>query len=215
MKTLTEMFKQLTYELTYEQKIQGDRHKVNSLNLRCPEFDTINWNNVYVMIGCSHVYGIGNEENTTIPHLLSKKLNAPVINLGIPAASRQHIFFLALNLLALVKPIKTIILNTYPERIMDMTMKSYWSQRPSMRAQKSKDKLIIGRLEGMIFSKTHFNKFNKVLYDTLNQLFEDRIIQIDIQYLEKRGWHKDVTSDGKHYGPIWNNYVAQYIKELL
>ena len=215
MKTLTEMFKQLTYELTYEQQIQGERHKVNSLNLRCPELDTIDWNNVYVMIGCSHVYGIGNEENTTIPHYLSTKLNTPVINLGIPAASRTHIFLLALNLLALVKPIKTIIINTYPERIMDMTWKSYWSQRPHMRTQKSKDKLILSRLEGMIFTKTHWEKFNKVLYDTLNQLFEDRIIQIDIQYLEKRGWYKDITSDGKHYGPIWNNYVAQYIKELL
>ena len=215
MKTLTEMFKQLTYELTYEQQIQGERHKVNSLNLRCPEFDTIDWNNVYVMIGCSHVYGIGNEENTTIPHYLSTKLNTPVINLGIPAASRTHIFLLALNLLALVKPVKTIIINTYPERIMDMTWKSYWSQRPHMRTQKSKDKLILSRLEGLIFTKTHWEKFNKVLYDTLNQLFEDRIIQIDIQYLEKRGWYKDITSDGKHYGPIWNNYVAQYIKELL
>ena len=215
MKTLTEMFKQLTYELTYEQQIQGERHKVNSLNLRCPELDTIDWNNVYVMIGCSHVYGIGNEENTTIPHYLSTKLNTPVINLGIPAASRTHIFLLALNLLALVRPIKTIIINTYPERIMDMTWKSYWSQRPHMRTQKSKDKLILSRLEGMIFTKTHWEKFNKVLYDTLNQLFEDRIIQIDIQYLEKRGWYKDITSDGKHYGPIWNNYVAQYIKELL
>ena len=215
MKTLTEMFKQLTYELTYEQQIQGERHKVNSLNLRCPEFDTIDWNNVYVMIGCSHVYGIGNEENTTIPHYLSTKLNTPVINLGIPAASRTHIFLLALNLLALVKPVKTIIINTYPERIMDMTWKSYWSQRPHMRTQKSKDKLILSRLEGMIFTKTHWEKFNKVLYDTLNQLFEDRILQIDIQYLEKRGWYKDITSDGKHYGPIWNNYVAQYIKELL
>ena len=160
MKTLTEMFKQLTYELTYEQQIQGERHKVNSLNLRCPEFDTIDWNNVYVMIGCSHVYGIGNEENTTIPHYLSTKLNTPVINLGIPAASRTHIFLLALNLLALVKPVKTIIINTYPERIMDMSMKSYWSQRPSMRAQKSKDKLILSRLEGMIFTKTHREKFN-------------------------------------------------------
>ena len=215
MKTLTEMFKQLTYELTYEQQIQGERHKVNSLNLRCPELDTIDWNNVYVMIGCSHVYGIGNEENTTIPHYLSTKLNTPVINLGIPAASRTHIFLLALNLLALVRPVKTIIINTYPERIMDMTWKSYWSQRPHMRTQKSKDKLILSRLEGMIFTKTHWEKFNKVLYDTLNQLFEDRIIQIDIQYLEKRGWYKDITSDGKHYGPIWNNYVAQYIKELL
>ena len=215
MKTLTEMFKQLTYELTYEQQIQGERHKVNSLNLRCPELDTIDWNNVYVMIGCSHVYGIGNEENTTIPHYLSTKLNTPVINLGIPAASRTHIFLLALNLLALVRPVKTIIINTYPERIMDMTWKSYWSQRPHMRTQKSKDKLILSRLEGLIFTKTHWEKFNKVLYDTLNQLFEDRIIQIDIQYLEKRGWYKDITSDGKHYGPIWNNYVAQYIKELL
>ena len=215
MKTLTEMLKQLTYQLTYEEQLLGEWHKVNSLNLRCPELDTIDWNNVYVMIGCSHVYGIGNEENTTIPHYLSTKLNTPVINLGIPAASRTHIFLLALNLLALVKPVKTIIINTYPERIMDMTWKSYWSQRPHMRTQKSKDKLILSRLEGMIFTKTHWEKFNKVLYDTLNQLFEDRIIQIDIQYLEKRGWYKDITSDGKHYGPIWNNYVAQYIKELL
>ena len=64
MKTLTEMLKQLTYQLTYEEQLLGEWHKVNSLNLRCPELDTIDWNNVYVMIGCSHVYGIGNEENT-------------------------------------------------------------------------------------------------------------------------------------------------------
>ena len=70
---------------------------------------------------------------------------------------------------------------------MDMTWKSYWSQRPHMRTQKSKDKLMLHRLESLIFTKTHFEKLNKVFYDTLNQLFEDRIIQIDIQDLEKWG----------------------------
>ena len=60
---------------------------------------------------------------------------------------------------------------------------------------------MLHRLEEMVFTKTHFNKLNKVFYDTLNQLFEDRILQIDIEDLEKWGGTKMLPLMANITGP--------------
>lgn len=62
-----------THDVTYT---------VNSLGYRAPEFDTVDWKNSVVIFGCSHVFGIGVDDNDTISAYLSKILEMPVINLG-------------------------------------------------------------------------------------------------------------------------------------
>ena len=55
---------------------------VNSMGYRCPEFDTISWNDSVLLFGCSHVFGIGVEDKDTIAYQIQLVLKRPVINLG-------------------------------------------------------------------------------------------------------------------------------------
>lgn len=75
------------------------KYGVNSHNYRCPEFNTIDWENSYVLFGGSDVYGEGLEDNKIMSHYLQEMLDEPVINLAIPAASNQLIV-LAMAMLA-------------------------------------------------------------------------------------------------------------------
>jgi hypothetical protein len=73
-------------------------YSLNTNGYRAPEWDTVEWENSIVMLGCSYVAGIGLAEDETIPYNLSKILNRPVINLG---AGGTSIAFSAYNSLLL------------------------------------------------------------------------------------------------------------------
>jgi hypothetical protein len=82
---------------------------VNSQNYRCPEFDTIDWANSYVLLGGSDVYGEGLEDNQIVSYYLEKMLGEPVINLAVPAASNQLIVLSMAMLAKHHKPKKWIV----------------------------------------------------------------------------------------------------------
>ena len=64
-----------------------DKHieyRLNKQGFRNPlDLEKYDWENSYVIVGCSHIFGVGNAWGQTIGELISKKLNAPVINLGV------------------------------------------------------------------------------------------------------------------------------------
>jgi hypothetical protein len=64
-------------------RTENIQYQVNSQGYRCPEFDKIDWDHCYAILGCSVVFGLGVSESETISHLLGKKLDYPVINLGV------------------------------------------------------------------------------------------------------------------------------------
>lgn len=74
-------------------------YQVNSYGYRCPEFDTIDWENSYVLLGASNIFGEGVLEDETISYYLQEMLQIPVINLGYAAASNQHVL-LTMSMLA-------------------------------------------------------------------------------------------------------------------
>ena len=55
----------------------------NEWGFRTKTFDSIDWKNSVVVFGCSNVFGHGLAEEDTVAAQLEKKLNIPVINLGI------------------------------------------------------------------------------------------------------------------------------------
>ena len=73
-------------------------YDINSHGYRCPEFDTIDWENSHIMIGCSRTFGVGCPEQETIPALLSERLGEPVINLGMGGTGCDYAFFNAMRL---------------------------------------------------------------------------------------------------------------------
>lgn len=57
-------------------------YSLNSQRYRCPEWTNCNWDNSILIFGCSIVYGVGIDDQDTLPEQLSKNLNIPVLNLG-------------------------------------------------------------------------------------------------------------------------------------
>lgn len=62
-------------------------YTLNSQFYRAPEWKDIKWNDSYLFFGCSFVFGIGIDDKDTSSFHLSNMLNAPVINLGMPASN--------------------------------------------------------------------------------------------------------------------------------
>ncbi|MDA8882821.1 hypothetical protein N9I00_00275 [bacterium] len=69
-------------------------YKFNNQGFRCDfDFDdNFDFSNYVVFVGCSHVAGLGNQANSTVPALFESITNQPVINMGIGGASNEVIF---------------------------------------------------------------------------------------------------------------------------
>jgi len=76
------------------------KYIINDNGYRAPAWNTIDWENSYVLLGCSCSFGVGLDEEETLSRHLSIGLKAPVINLGYPGGSNESIIF---NLLRLLK----------------------------------------------------------------------------------------------------------------
>lgn len=59
----------------------------NKDGFRSIEFDNVVWSESVILLGCSLTFGVGLDEDETISARLSKLIDRPVINLGIPGSS--------------------------------------------------------------------------------------------------------------------------------
>jgi len=77
-----------------------ENYNTNLLGYRAPNFDQVDWANSYIIQGCSAVFGYGiDDDSQTISACLSRKLNKPVINLGIGGAGVQLQYMNAIEML--------------------------------------------------------------------------------------------------------------------
>ena len=99
-------------------KPESITYKLNKEGFRCPmDFDKINWKDVYVIMGCSHVFGVGNAMQDTIGEQIHYRTGKHVINLGVPGGNNDVIFNNAMKLLQdYGKPKKLFVLWTYWDR---------------------------------------------------------------------------------------------------
>ncbi len=93
-------------------------YRLNKQGFRCDtDFDEVDWRNSYVITGCSHTFGIGQYMNETMGEILSKKLNAPVINLSVGGTGNDTIMHNFVHLCRKYgKPKGIFVLWTYPYR---------------------------------------------------------------------------------------------------
>jgi hypothetical protein len=73
-----------------------DKHityKFNSQGYRTAEWDTIDWKESVVVLGCSYVLGEGLAEEDTITAQLSSLLQRPVVNLGASGTGMSFSFY--------------------------------------------------------------------------------------------------------------------------
>lgn len=94
-------------------------YAINSNGYRTVEFDTIDWNNSIVIMGCSAIFGTGLSEQDTVPAQLQSKVKYPVINLGMSGTGPD---FQYSNLLKLkqnnIQPRKILMFWPNPNRFM-------------------------------------------------------------------------------------------------
>jgi len=64
----------------------------NSYGYRCEEFDSYDWSDCIVFLGCSHVYGMSNTIENTIPYLCSKISGNTSINMGICGGGPETVY---------------------------------------------------------------------------------------------------------------------------
>ena len=96
-------------EVIYRINKQGFRNDV--------DFEDVDWKNSYVITGCSHVLGIGQHVDDTFASILSNKINAPVINLGVGGTGNDTIMHNFVHLVRKYgKPKGVFVLWTYPYR---------------------------------------------------------------------------------------------------
>lgn len=60
---------------------------LNSDGYRTEEFESVDWANSVVILGCSEVFGLGLDECHTVGSFLSDLLQLPVVNLGVSSSS--------------------------------------------------------------------------------------------------------------------------------
>ena len=88
------------------------RYNWNANGYRAPEWNTVDWANSIVVMGCSLVAGEGLDEDDTITVQMSKMLDEPVVNLGVPAGSADVLFYNTIRMVDLgIRPKSVIVLS--------------------------------------------------------------------------------------------------------
>jgi hypothetical protein len=102
-------------------------YQYNNLGFRCDfDFDgEFDFSDYIVVVGCSHVEGVGNHNTETVPTLLSNISNEKVINMGVGGCSNEVIYQNLIWLLSRKhRPKKIIVLWTslYRDMMHSQTM---------------------------------------------------------------------------------------------
>lgn len=75
------------FPLNWPWRTKKIQYILNSQYYRAPEWHQVDWNNSYLIFGCSETFGVGINYTDTYVHHLSELLGYPTVNLGIPGTS--------------------------------------------------------------------------------------------------------------------------------
>ena len=144
------------------------RYKLNSHGYRAPEFNTVDWANSVVLLGCSCTFGVGVDEDETISHYMSEILNRPVINMGWAGGSNQVMLMNAFQLKQhFPAPYALVILWSTTDRFMLFTDIGVHNVGPWDMVENVKN----------IPHKTSYNDIYTRCFEGLNFFLENETIQ--------------------------------------
>lgn len=188
-------------------------YNINSLCYRAPEFDTVDWNNSYIIQGCSAVFGVGiREDNKTVSHQLSTMLGSPVINLGVPGSGMEIQYINSLELLENnIRPKGVFIVYPSMDRYTLYNEGRYenvgpWSDRKKldwmMDNNSRQHNLFLMRGYRMMWKLANVPLYEWSHHGS-NRDFCDEVIE----------WNGflDFGDDGQHWGPITSHKVAEIL----
>ena len=201
------------------------KYTVNSQGYRTKEFDQIDWKNSIVMFGCSHVYGIGNDDKQTIPYYLEKLCGIPVINMGINGSSIQAALHNSLVLNNKYGPPKLIIYS-WTSIIRYMIYKKDHAIYNTLSSTVDYEGLsLIELLKGKQLKREFHDLYNvlalNMLYVDLIRgmwknkcpIYEFSLFENSADYFECDLFNdiQDKARDLHHYGPTTNKLIAEFI----
>lgn len=184
-------------------------YSINSLGYRYEEFDN-NYDSIIVSLGMSCTFGIGVKKEETYSDIISKKLNMPVLNFGIPGASSDSVA----RMIGCIVPYwkqrskKLVVVLGWPysqrrEIFLDDFKASinFQNKPPIKEYYKLLDNTANAyNLEkNMCFAESVCKSNNVPVYEVPQELY----LSLDI----------DKSNDGYHPGPVWHKTVAKWFLE--
>lgn len=187
--------KKITYELTY------NGYRFHPLELT---------GSFSLFFGCSHVFGLGNHIDDTIPKILSANISLPVINLGQRASSN---IFQCVNSQRIIKagiiPKKVFIL--WP----DKSRTTYFSENIEMHGLwQTVNKSIPTYYQEYLKSNKHHEVIDSYLKFSFTSIWNS--VGVDVFSLESENVEIiDRARDNFHWGPKTNHTVADKFIQLI
>ena len=186
-----------------------DGYTTNTQGYRAPEFNTVDWDNSYIIQGCSAVFGLGIPAATdTISNRLAQLLHSPVINLGIPGAGMELQYMNTIELLeAKIKPRGVFIV--YPSLDRYVTMNDGVLENIGPWVTDTK------KIEWMMHDNSkHHNVYDLRAHRLMWEL--SRIPLYTCTHHGSNGAHTDIVldkfldfgDDGQHWGPKTAEHIA-------
>jgi hypothetical protein len=134
------------YKINCEQRLPywiWENRKVeyvwNSEGYRAPEWKDVDWPSTHVIMGCSHVLGVGVDEPETLSSQLSQQLQEPVVNLGYGGAGAQVVMYNTMRMQELGWKPKSVTIV-----IPELSRLTYFSEHEVLQFNSSQLELVDG-----------------------------------------------------------------------
>lgn len=190
-------------------------YKVNSMGYRCPEFDTINWSEVYVVQGCSACFGTGiPEDSDTIAANIERMTGVQTINLGAPGSSIEFQYFNTIEMLdAGIRPKGVFMMYPNVDRFtmfIDGRVENIgpWSDNQKLRYAVDGNAAMHNLYHGRAI-----RLFWKMLGVPLVEFshHEHARQHVELTYTER----VDLGTDGQHWGPKTATLIAEMVSNKM
>jgi hypothetical protein len=189
------------------------QYTLNSHGYRCPEFDTIDWQNTIVTLGCSHTFGIGVDDSEIYARLLQDKLGTPVVSLGMGGTD---IWFQVYNAIELMKlNVRGVVLQVpNKERFTIFGEGNQSTNYGSWNMKKYKQ---IINIWGTDFNLLQWHSFG---YDYIEKMLGNKLLfKFSLTTCDHLPMEKifgcDLARDNSHPGPKTHKKIAEIIAKEL
>jgi len=201
------------------------RYTVNKEGYRAKDWAESNWEDSVLVLGCSHVFGIGVDDCETLPRFLSNELGCDTINLGFPAGSSTNILYNSLRILEQnIKPKSVVCI--FPSTGRDSYFHSdhvknlgAWVEEKGFYTTPE-----VNYIQGFLSNESNIVVKNYINETSCRLLWEQSGVDFFgfVHTFEERfrSWPKlsepiDYARDDKHYGPKTYSKWAKEIKDYL
>lgn len=197
-------------------------YKFNTNGYRAAEWDQVDWAESVVVLGCSHVVGVGVSLEDSLPVQLARRFRRPVVNLGYGGSSMTVQLYNSLALSAKgIKPHAVILVAPQLTRLTYFT----WRE-PVHMVPTQTDNLPVGVKDcykGWIHHEPNAEAHGALQWASIRNIWQHvpfytfTAQSSDTRWIdaEPLGRYLDKAHDGLHAGPqtlvVWANEIANHV----